>query len=98
MSKTLARPVGAEEAEDLALLDLEVDVHDAAMRAVELGELLGPDDGGHGCSFVLAAPRDLRLYARADEVTDGPARPAGRPVGRVGRRLGRREFRHRPGR
>ncbi len=36
--RRLARAVGAKEAEDLALLDLERDVDDAALAAVALGE------------------------------------------------------------
>ena len=38
--RRLAGAVGAEEAERLALLDLEVDVDDAAVLAVRLGQLL----------------------------------------------------------
>ena len=40
----LAGAVRAEEAEDLALVDDEVDVDDAPVLAVRLGELLGLDD------------------------------------------------------
>ena len=39
--RRLAGAVRTEEAEDLALLDREVDVDDPAVRAVGLGELLG---------------------------------------------------------
>ncbi len=46
--RRLARAIGPEEAEDLALVDLEIDVDDPALRAVVLGEPLGLDDGGHG--------------------------------------------------
>ena len=35
----LPAPFGPEEAEDLALVDVEVDIGDAAVRAVGLGEL-----------------------------------------------------------
>ena len=52
--RRLAGTVGAEEAEDLALADLEVDVDDAEVAAVVLGELLGLDDGRHARSFALA--------------------------------------------
>ena len=38
-------PFGPEEAEDLALLHAEVHVDDAQVGSVELGELLGLDDG-----------------------------------------------------
>jgi hypothetical protein len=43
----LARAIGTEETEDLSLLDFEVDLDDAAMDAVRLGQLLGLDDGDH---------------------------------------------------
>ena len=43
--RRLARAVGSEEPEDLALADLEVEVDDAAVRAVRLREALGLDDG-----------------------------------------------------
>ena len=46
--RRLACAVGAEEAEGLALLDDQVDVDDAAMTAVRLGESFDLDDGGHG--------------------------------------------------
>ncbi len=45
----LARAVRPEEAEHLALADLEVDIGDTEVAAVVLGELLGLDDGGHVC-------------------------------------------------
>ena len=52
--RRLAGAVRAEEAEGLAFVDLEVDVDDAAMRAVGLGQLLGLDDRGHAVtSFRL---------------------------------------------
>src|SRR4029078_9162692 len=41
--RRLARAVRAEEAERLAIVALEVDVDDAAMLAVRLGELLDLD-------------------------------------------------------
>ena len=40
----LPAPFGPEEAEHLALGDLEVDVDDAAVLAVRLGEAFGADD------------------------------------------------------
>ena len=46
--RRLARAVRSEETEDLALGDLEVELDDAAMRAVALRQALGLDDGGHG--------------------------------------------------
>ncbi len=45
--RRLARAVGPEEAEDLALGDLEIEFGDAAMLAVRLGQLLRADDLGH---------------------------------------------------
>ena len=53
----LAGPVGAEEAEDLAAADLQVQVDDAAAAAaaVALGELLG-EDGRRG-AFMRTTPR-----------------------------------------
>ncbi len=49
--RRLAGAVGPEEAEDLALGDLEVELDDAAMLAVGLGQALGLDDSGHGTPF-----------------------------------------------
>ena len=43
--RALARAVGAEEAEDLAVADLEVEVEDAAPGPVVLRQLLGADGG-----------------------------------------------------
>src|SRR5262249_46637886 len=44
--RALPRAVGADEAEDLALLDLEADAADRLQRAVALPEVDDPD-GGH---------------------------------------------------
>ena len=46
--RRLAGAVGAQEAEDLPLLDLQVYVDDPAVLAVVLGQLLGFDDSSHG--------------------------------------------------
>ena len=48
----LACAVGAQEAEDLARFDVEVDLGDPAVDAVGLGELLGVDDRSHAGSFL----------------------------------------------
>src|SRR5439155_13937464 len=60
--RRLAGAVWSEEAEGLALVDLEVDVDDPAMLAIGLGELLGLDDRGHDGSFLrcLSAARSRR--------------------------------------
>ena len=50
----LPAPFGPEESEDLALGDLEVDIDDAAVGPVGLGELLGPDDRRHSVTFLPA--------------------------------------------
>ncbi len=66
----LSRAVGPEVAEDLALPDLEVDVDDAALAAVGLGQSLGPDGRGvrggtrHGAT-ILWAPGPARRRVRA---------------------------------
>jgi hypothetical protein len=62
----LARPVGAEKAEGLALHHLEVDVDDAAMGAVGLRELLGLDDRAQ-------ATDDYRTRASAQAGANQPA-------------------------
>ena len=45
--RRLPRPVGPEEPEDLALLDVEVQLDDAPMGAVGLRQPFGLDDRGH---------------------------------------------------
>src|SRR6266576_3493088 len=45
----LPRTVGPKEAEDIALLDLEGDLGDAALATVALGEFFDFDDRGHVC-------------------------------------------------
>jgi hypothetical protein len=53
----LAGAVGPEEAEDLALGDVEVDIDDAAVHPVRLGELLRADDRRHSAwSFLPVRP------------------------------------------
>ena len=47
----LPAPFGPEEPEDLALGDLEVEVDDAPMLPVGLGQAFGLDDGGHVTSL-----------------------------------------------
>src|SRR5256886_11142318 len=47
--RRLPRTVGPEEAEDIALLDLERDLGDAALATVALAEFFDFDDGGHVC-------------------------------------------------
>jgi len=44
----LAGAIRAKEAEDLALGDLEIELDDAAVLAVALGQSFGADDGSHG--------------------------------------------------
>src|SRR4029079_17048534 len=61
--RRLAGAVGAEEAEGLALVDLEVQVDDPAMLAVGLGALLGLDDRCHAISFFPALFRSARKRA-----------------------------------
>ena len=74
----LARPVGPEEPEHLALLDLEVDIDDAATGAVALGQPLGLDDRAHGAPPLGVRTRRTRHLAGADDrASPGPrARPA----------------------
>jgi hypothetical protein len=48
--RRLASAIRPEETEDLALLDIEVHFDNPAVRPVGLGELLGPNDGGHELS------------------------------------------------
>ncbi len=43
--RRLSRPVGPEDADDLAGPDVEIDVVDRYRRAVTLGQPLGPDNG-----------------------------------------------------
>jgi hypothetical protein len=45
--RRLAGAVRAEEAEDLGFADLELEVGDAQLRAVELRQVLGADDRVH---------------------------------------------------
>ena len=92
--RRLAGAVGAEEAEGLALVDVEVDVDDAAVDAVGLGELFGLDDRGHDRVLPAGAvparslqeavddDRDL-LFDEGEDVAQLLERGArfGRPVG-----------------
>ncbi len=82
----LARAVGPEEPEDLPLGDLEVELDDASVLAVGLGQAFGLDDGGHGTSLPAEsypfracpsrAPGATRLPGGArTAATDRPARP-----------------------
>jgi hypothetical protein len=64
----LAGPVGPEEAVDLPLLDGEVHLHDASVGPIELGELLGLDDG-----HPAALPMGLRI--RGSSHLAGAGRP-----------------------
>ena len=52
--RRLAGAVRAEEAERLPFADLEVDLDDASVLTVELGQLLGLDDGGHAGTLLRA--------------------------------------------
>src|SRR5258706_12105652 len=61
--RRLAGAVRAKEAERLALGDLEVDIDDAAGRAVGLGELVGPEGRGHDGSFPPASAGIGVLFA-----------------------------------
>ena len=56
----LAGAVGAEEAEELSLADLEADVVDRGERAEADGEVIGCDDGGHSRRTVADMP-DFRI-------------------------------------
>src|SRR5438270_605703 len=49
--RRLACAIGAQETEDVALLDLERDLDDAALAAVALGKFLDFDDGRHVSLF-----------------------------------------------
>src|SRR5207248_4660112 len=49
--RRLACAIGAQETEDVALLDLERDLDDAALAAVALGKFLDFDDGRHVSPF-----------------------------------------------
>ena len=66
--RRLAGAVGPEEPVDLAFLDGEIHLHDAAVWSVELGELLGLDDGHRA-----ALPMGLRI--REPSHLTGAARP-----------------------
>ena len=94
--RRLAGSVGAEEAEDLALADLEVDLDDAPVLAVRLGQSFGLDDRGH-VLFDAGRPRrglDARSFdhpgsiqaavsLRSDSVARAsPAGPASSPASR----------------
>ena len=82
--RRLARAVGPEEAEDLALGDLEVELDDASVLAVGLGQAFGLDDGGHGTSLPgnpsasgpVPAARVARHRARCGARTAATDRPA----------------------
>ena len=54
-----AGAVGAEEAEEFSLVDLEGDVADGGEVAEADGEVVGGDDGSH-CSRTVADMPDLR--------------------------------------
>src|SRR6266550_4575169 len=69
--RRLPGAVRAEKAERLALVDLEVDIDDATVRAVRLGELLCLDDRGHEMSFPPVVPaRSLKNRS----ITSGSSR------------------------
>ena len=59
----LARPVRPEEAEHVALVDLEVDVVDHRQAPVALGEAFGAHDRGHG--LLARSGRGWRRCGRA---------------------------------
>ena len=61
--RRLARPVGPQEPEDLALADLEVELDDPAVWTVRLGEALGLDDGCQPGFLRLPATWDARPVA-----------------------------------
>src|SRR5690606_13793653 len=66
----LARPVGPEEAEDLALVHVEVEVVDRPHPArVDLGETTGLDDGRPDGGGVRAGERMRRGHAGSSLVT-----------------------------
>ena len=69
--RRLARAVRPEEAEDLALGDVEVELGDAPVDAVGLGQPFGADDRGHEGSFLPAAP--ARSW-RKRSITTGTSR------------------------
>ena len=52
----LPAPLGPRKPKTSPGLDLQVDVDDAAVLAVGLGEAFGPDDGGHAQSFPAGTP------------------------------------------
>ena len=64
----LARPVGADEAEDLAPPHVEVDVVDRAQLAEVMGELESRRTAGAAAS-VLGAPGALRVLMSAGSAT-----------------------------
>jgi len=61
--RRLAGAVGSEEADDLSLEDLEVEVIEGRDGPVALGEALRPDDRGDHWRLHLSR---LRLYKRID--------------------------------
>src|SRR5690554_1649617 len=83
--RRLARPVGAEDPEDLPAADLEGDVVDGDLGAVGLAQVLDGDDWGHGRLLQLVvvgrtrAPRRARCASpqSAAHTASARARPAG---------------------
>ncbi len=53
----LPAPLGPDQAEDLALVDAQIDAGDGERAVVALDEALGPDDLGHFTSPVIARSR-----------------------------------------
>ena len=56
MVVVLPAPLGPRKPKASPFGDLEVDVDDAAVRAIGLGQPVRPDDGVHGQSFLPALP------------------------------------------
>ena len=74
--RRLAGPVRPQESEHLALIDTQVDIDDAPVRPVGLGELVGLDDRGHGAPSRVPCQPNHCLRTSGSTMTSDPA---GRP-------------------
>src|SRR5690606_13601505 len=82
--RCLARAVGPEKTEDLALADLEVDVIHRDKAAIALGQPPGLDDAGHRRPY-LEMPKASTTTAAA--MTPSPVTPHSVDVSTVTRKL-----------
>src|SRR5260221_9540464 len=86
----LAGAVRSEEAEDLALIDGQVDADNAPERPVRLRELLGLDDGGHAIPFLRSLRNRLVTSGTSRSTKAMTSRNSSRRApGLIGRGAGR---------